>query len=313
MKIEQALVLYLLKNKRISLQGIGTFKIDGAFPEITDNDKPFNIPAESIAFTYDPKANEDADLIDFIVQNTKKIKPLASADLDSFLTLGRQFLNIGKPFNIQNLGTLEKLKSGALEFRPGPLIQRVEAPQLRIEDAGAEPYEQDMFHAYAKNNKSNKSPFIIIGIIILLGVGAWAAWQYGFRSKTNESAEAGDVIVPVPDSPAVISSEHIKDSLAVIKKMADSIKSDSLKLMQKSTGDTVSFNVVVFQSDNKDAAIRRLARLQGLGRQVTMNTNADSTTYKIVNTFALPLKDTAIVLDSLNNRYYRGKAHIELH
>ncbi|MGH2649304.1 MAG: hypothetical protein ACRDE8_17120 [Ginsengibacter sp.] len=114
MKIEQALVLYLLKNKQVSLQGIGTFKIDGAIPDSTDSDKPFVIPAEAISFSYDPRTKEEDDLIDFIVVNTKKIKPLASADLDSFLTLGRQFLNIGKPFTIQNLGTLEKLTSGEL-------------------------------------------------------------------------------------------------------------------------------------------------------------------------------------------------------
>ena len=70
------------------------------------------------------KPSEDNDLIDFIVQNTKKIKPLASADLDSFLTLGRQFLNIGKPFTIQNLGTLEKLKSGDLNLNPGLLYKK---------------------------------------------------------------------------------------------------------------------------------------------------------------------------------------------
>ena len=106
----------LLKHKQISLQGIGTFKIDSSIPENTDNDKAVIIPAESISFIYDPKVKEDDELIDFIVQSTKKIKPLASADLDSFLTLGRQFLNIGKPFTIQNLGTLEKLKSGATRF-----------------------------------------------------------------------------------------------------------------------------------------------------------------------------------------------------
>ena len=129
MKIEQALVLYLLKHKQISLQGIGTFKIDALLPESTDNDKPVVIPPDAISFVYDPKTGEDDELIDFIVQNTKKIKPLASADLDSFLTLGRQFLNIGKPFTIQNLGTLEKLNNGDLEFKPGPSCTKSRSSQ----------------------------------------------------------------------------------------------------------------------------------------------------------------------------------------
>ena len=109
-------MLYLLKNKQISLQGIGTFKLDISLPEVTDNEKPVIIPANAVSFHYDPKVGEEETIVDFIVEHTKKIKPLASADLDSFLTLGRQFLNIGKPFTIQNLGTLDKLKSGELEF-----------------------------------------------------------------------------------------------------------------------------------------------------------------------------------------------------
>lgn len=168
MKIEQALVLYLIKHKQISLQGIGTFKIDGAIPDNSDSDKPVIIPAESISFIYDPKVKEDNDLIDFIVQNTKKIKPLASADLDSFLTLGRQFLNIGKPFTIQNLGTLEKVKSGELEFKPGPLIQKVEVPKAKIEDEGAEKHEENLFNDYQREPASNNGRTLFIVIIIIL-------------------------------------------------------------------------------------------------------------------------------------------------
>ena len=179
MKIEQALVLYLLKHKQISLQGIGTFKIDAIVPESTDSDKPVFIPSDAISFVYDPKTTEDNELIDFIVQNTKKIKPLASADLDSYLTLGRQFLNIGKPFTIQNLGTLEKLKNGDLEFKPGPLIQKVEVPKLKIEDEGAEQHEENLFNDYRRERSGNNSrAVLIIFIIVILGLGSWAAWYF---------------------------------------------------------------------------------------------------------------------------------------
>ena len=43
----------------------------------------------------------------------------ASADLDSYLVLGKQFLNIGKPFIIEGLGVLEKSQQGDYEFRQG--------------------------------------------------------------------------------------------------------------------------------------------------------------------------------------------------
>ncbi len=313
MKIEQALVLYLLKNKQISLQGIGNFKIEGSFPETMDNEKPVIIPPEAISFTYNPKGEEEPDLIDFLVVHTKKIKPLASADLDSFLTLGRQFLNIGKPFTIQNLGTLEKLKSGMLEFRPGPLIQRVETPQTKIEDEGAEPHEENMFHEYGKENTNNRKALVLILIIILLVAGTWAGWHYGFSNKANEQTESNDNnIVPVLDSSASTDSARMKDSVAAAKKINDSTSNDSLKIAQKNITDSVSFNVVVFQTSDKDSAMSRFSRIKKHGTKVIMYTDDDSITFKIAHQFRLPLKDTTKLLDSLNRHFYRGKAHLEL-
>ncbi len=304
MKIEQALVLYLLIHKKISLQGIGTFNIYGAVPENTDNDKPVIIPPESISFKYDPKIKEDEDLIDFIVQNTKKIKPLASADLDSFLTLGRQFLNIGKPFTIQNLGTLEKLKSGELEFTPGPLIQRVEVPKAKIEDEGAEKHEENLFNDYQKAPSSNNSRVLLIAMIaILLGFGSWAAWNYGFK-KTESEPAATDNIVPVQDT-ANISEKQKTDSLAEARRVTDSIAN-----AQKNPADSFTFKVVIKETTNKEIALARLAKLKSFGRKVIMYTN-DSITFKVAEPFMRPLTDTTKVLDSLNNYYYMGKAHIE--
>jgi len=305
-KIEQALVLYLLKHKQISLQGIGTFKIDGAIPETTDNDKPVIIPAEAISFIYDPKIKEDNDLIDFIVQNTKKIKPLASADLDSFLTLGRQFLNIGKPFTIQNLGTLEKVKSGALEFKPGPLIQRVEVPKAKIEDEGAEKHEENLFNDYQRAPASNNSKtlFIVI-IVILVGFGAWAAWNYGFKKSDTEISDNTENIVPIKDT-VDTNQQLAKDPLDRAQKITDSLAN-----LQKNPADSFTFKVVIRETQSKDVALALLQHLKNYGRKVIVYTE-DSINYKVAHPFMLPLSDTTRILDSLNKFYYRGKAHIEI-
>ena len=305
MKIEQALVLYLLKHKQISLQGIGTFKIDGAIPENNDHDKPVIIPAEAISFTYDPKTKEDNELIDFIVLNTKKIKPLASADLDSFLTLGRQFLNIGKPFTIQNLGTLEKLNSGDLVFKPGPVIQKIELPKPKIEDEGGEKYDENLFHDYQKESPpNNRKVFLIILIIALLGLGSWAAWHYGFKKDTAESVPATNNIVPVKDT-VDTTQKQTRDSLAEAQRVTDSIRN-----AQKNPADSFTFKVVLKTTTNKEVALARLAKLKSYGRKVIMYTD-DSITYKVAQPFMLPLSDTTKILDSLNSYYYLGRAHIE--
>lgn len=301
-KIEQALVLYLLKNKQISLQGIGTFSLDIPLPEVTDNDKPVIIPANAVSFQYDPKVGEEETIVDFIVEHTKKIKPLASADLDSFLTLGRQFLNIGKPFTIQNLGTLDKLKSGELEFKPGQLIlQKIEAPK---DITGNDIEENDAENLF--NDYQNKAPgngnriWLTILILVALGFGAWAAWNFLFKKNDKEITQS-ESIVPLPDSSSTNNDSLIKSALPA----------DTATLSQKPITDSVPFNVVVGVATNKQAALARLSKLKKFGRNVIMYTT-DSISYKIAHPFMLPLSDTTKMLDSLNKNYYMGKAYIEI-
>ena len=301
MKIEQALVLYLLKNKQISLQGIGTFRLDVALPEVTDNDKPVIIPANAVSFHYDPKVGEEETIVDFIVEHTKKIKPLASADLDSFLTLGRQFLNIGKPFTIQNLGTLDKLKSGELEFKPGQLIlQKIEAPKGMTENDIEENDAENLFNDYQNKAPNNsKRAWLTILTILILGFGAWVAWNLLFKKNSTEVAPS-ESIVPLPDT-------ALKNNDSLIKSIAPA---DSNNLSQMPMPDSASFKVVVGPATSKQTALVRLAKLKSFGRNVIMYTD-DSITYKIAHTFTLPLSDTTKILDSLNKYYYTGKAFIE--
>jgi hypothetical protein len=309
-KIEQALVLYLLKYKHVSLQGIGSFKIDETLPEHSETEKTSVIPPGAITFTSEPRTGEDIELINFIVENTQKIRPLASADLDSFLTLGKQFLNIGKPFTIQDLGTIEKSNSGVFSFTPGPLIQRPEVPSAKIEDAGAQEFEEE---SQSKPNfllnPGNKRGLFGILIVVLLALATWAIWHFAFQKNNTENLAGNEPIVPISDSAV---TQKMNDSLALVQKIADSSRiADSLKKVSRNAADSFTFKVVVKETTNKQAALARLEKLKNYGRYVIMYTK-DSITYKIAHPFMLPLSDTTRVLDSLNNYYYLGKAHIEI-
>ena len=99
MKIEQLIVQYLYSHKKVTFQGIGTFKLDPsvALPAENEKDKDFVMPENAFQYEYNLKAEEDEGLVQYIVQHTRKILPLASADLESYAILAKQFLNIGKP------------------------------------------------------------------------------------------------------------------------------------------------------------------------------------------------------------------------
>ncbi len=299
LKIEQVLVHYLLKNKFLTLQGIGTLSLDSAVPDSADPEKPIIIPADAITFHYDPKVTEDDKLVDFIVVHTKKIKPLASSDLDSFLSLGRQFLNIGKPFNLHNIGTLEKLNSGELVFIGGQLMApRMEPQRAKIEDEGAEEHEENMFKDYQQDRKSGNGKQTIFAIlfILVLGLIVWGIWRYN-SNKSDENISTTDAVVPVTDS------ARIKDSMSIYTPF------DS-NTINKNLPDISSFKVVVNEFTNAQSASRRLEILKKYNRNVVMFTN-DSITFKVAEPFSLPLSDTTKVMDSLNRYYGKNKTHIE--
>lgn len=301
MKIEQAIVQYLFKTKKLTLEGIGTFLLYNTAPDSADPEKAVPLPEKSVIFHYDPKAKEDPDLVDFIVENTNKIKPLASSDLESFISLGRQFLNIGKPFVLQNLGTLDKLNSGELVFKQGHLVaQKIEPGKVKIEEPETEEKEENLFNDYQKERKSNNAPKAILAVlvVVILGFLGWAVWHYGFSKKNNvESLQSTEPIMPITDS-----SNLKKDSTA-------NAAADSNNIQKNNAGDSITFNIVVRKYRSEGAAMARLKELKYYHRNVIMYTN-DSVIYKVAEPFKLPLSDTTKILDSLK-RYY-AKVYVDI-
>lgn len=289
MKIEQVLVQQLYSNKKITLQGIGSFSLDSSVSLPVDSEKGMVIPENAISFNYNPKEGEDEALIDAIVKHTKKIKPLASADLDSFLMLGRQFLNIGKPFTIEGLGTLDKAQTGELVFIPGQFITpKIEAPKALKENENEE--KSGLFPDYdSEVNSSGRRTFWIIFTIVLLGAAAWAAY-YFFYKKTDQ-----DVVIDTRQE------QRNTDSLAV--------KKDIVTTPEPPT-DGYTFKVVFKETKDKQEALKTFNKYKEYGHKVIMYT-IDSVKYKIAEPFTLPLSDTTHIKDSLNKYFYLGKAHVE--
>ena len=295
-KIEQVLVHFLLKNKILNLQGIGTFHLDAVLPEPTDSDKPVAIPENAISFHYDPKTKEDDDLVNFIVEYTNKIKPLAASDLESFLSLGRQFLNIGKPFTLHKLGTLDKLNSGELVFKAGELIaEKIEPQKVKNEETEQTGEEENLFNDYQKKRKSKTGAKIFYVLLILIGLAliGWAIWGYDFDNNADENITSTEAIIPVTDSPSrnTDSSSNLANPIT-----------DSLTLAQQKPTDSYTFKIVVNEYTTLDAAMKRLSDLKSYGRNVVIYTN-DSVIYKVAEPFTLPLSDTTKILDSLKGYY----------
>ena len=302
MKIEQLLVQHFYQSRKVTLQGMGSFTLSPDVVIPVETDKEIQFPENSIGFQFNPKATEDEALISFIVQQTRKIRPLASADLDSYLVLGKQFLNIGKPFKIEGLGILEKNQIGDYEFKQGNLlVTKMEAAPGALRE---KPEDEDIsFAAIRPKPSGNRKLVLLSALVLLMGLAGWAAWHFLHKKSapanepvnTEEKVETPRILVPVKT-----------DSIQKANPVKDSIPS----AVVIPNGNKTGFRVVFKLTDNREAAVRKMKDLIARGHKVVMYTS-DSVWYKLAEPFQRPLSDTTKIKDSLNKYYYLGKAYIE--
>jgi hypothetical protein len=295
MKIEQLLVQHFYKSGEVTLQGMGTFTLSPDFVMPKDTDKDAEIPDNAILFQYNSRATADVALISFIVQQTGKMKPLAAADLDSYLVLGKQFLNIGKPFKIEGMGMLSKNQQGNLEFSKGHSFHSKQdtLPPALLKEKTENP--EISFASETKPVAGNKKGLLIAIAIIGIGLMATAAW-YFFIKKNNNNVNMATVTANA-------------DTVKTVTTIADSIITNPVNAIPAT--DLYNFKVVFMITTDSAAAVKRMDVLTKRGHKVIMY-KKDSLSYKLAEPFTLPLADTTRIKDSLNSFYYSGRAFIEL-
>ena len=260
-----------------------------------DADGDTLLPSDALSFEYNSKAKEDDELVSYIVQQTKKIKPLASADLDSYVTLGKQFLNIGKPFTIDGIGTLEKNQEGELTFKPGQFVTpKIAAPKALKENEGET--ITGMFGEAGRKPPPNydKKILTMIAAVILLILISWGLYYFVLKGSKQKTLVETTVI----DTPVIKKDTIVAQKIDSVKKVSDS----------------VNFYIVVRDSLTKKRAENVQRKLVSYGHTTVINYSKDSASgiYKIGELFFRPLKDTAVLKDSLFQIYRTAAIHAEL-
>ncbi len=294
MKIEQLIVQQLYNSKSVTLQDIGTFNLspDVAIP--FENDKDSAMPLNAISFEYNKKARQDDELISFIVSQTRKIKSLATSDLESYTLLAKQFLNIGKPFPIEGLGILQKTQEGAIEFSQGNSINaKLESAPVLLKEKSK---EEISFSTPPRETPGKKWVWVLLFFLI----AATAATVYYFVKKDNKETQVMPVSTTVTDTTvvpkdtAIIQPPVVKDTL---------VKPITAVVVN-------SFNIVINEFNTKEAAAKAFARGTSFGHKLLI-LRKDSASYKIVMPFSRPLKDTLQVKDSLR-KYFKANTYVDM-
>lgn len=282
MKIESLLVQYLYNQKSLTLQGIGTFTLHGEIPVAIESDKPQPLPEGAVTFQENKHARQDDGLIQFIVDHTRKILPLATSDLESFSILTKEYLNIGKPFTLDGVGTLLKNQKGVYEFTQGEIVHpKLDNGQMELKEkeAGAISFS-------TPPRKSGKSKNLWIGslvLLILLLVPAIIYYYYEQQPAPVVSTE-NMIVKPVQDS---IPADTLRTALPVVRVPVET--------------DTMRYLVIKTYSDSA-RALREVNRLTGYNHRVR-SLQTDSATYHIIMPILKSIPDTAGVKDSINRLF----------
>lgn len=185
---------YLRENKEVALEKIGTIK--------TLSFSTTDTQAASVEFTANKKIATSPQLVDYIAEKAVKNKNLIASDLESHFSQVREFINIGKSYEIPLVGFIKANKTGVYEFLP---YSEAVKP-LRI---GPQPAKE-------KSSNNNRSVVQLISVLIVIAILAGLGWQaYEFFSQRSKNTTA-EVQPPVQDS-AVTDTVRKIDTTAIQK------------------------------------------------------------------------------------------------
>ena len=307
MKFAPLLAQYLYTHKRLDLPGIGSFILDpSAVVEAEHPKQGKPVQLEGVSFENNSLVKLSPELIAFISAQSGKIKALAGADLESHLELAKQFLNIGKPFMFEGIGSLSKLQAGGYSFTPGTLITD------KIKDTSAkdtsnsiteEPATDYRTVFYAKKTATNwKKPLVILLLLAGIALAIWGGYRvYKKTTAKNNTTPVQEVkkeeTVLVPDTATPL-NQHTAANAAAINTPATTVPAGNYKF--------------VVETATKDRALKRFSKLKNMGLAIQMET-ADSTLFKLFFIFPAAVTDTARITDSLRKTYSPPgmKAYIE--
>ncbi len=314
MKIDQLMVQHFYAAKKVTLQGIGTFTLSPDFIIPGDTDKAIVLPENSVSFQYNAKASEDEDLVNYILQQTRKIKPLAIADLESYIMLATQFLNIGKPLKIEGIGVLEKNQLGEYQFSQSQFINtKTEQAEVKLKEKSSEDVS---FSNEAKTPLNSKKIMAIAAAVIAIAGISLTAW-YFITKKDEADAPLTKNVIEKPQPTIIPNTDTTKkdSGTTMLPQKPDSVvqqKPDSIAPQAPITETgAYTFKIVIKNYTNLFAAQKSYNKLTSYGHKLLLYTT-DSVTYKVAMPFTRPLADTIYARDSVRKTLFGGNPYIEL-
>ena len=275
----------------MDLPGLGTFVLDPSVtiePDTGKHSKPVNL--EGASFESNTSIKESNELIQFISSQTGKIRALAAADLDSHLGLAQQFLNIGKPFLFEGIGSMVKLQSGGFAFTSGLALPALMKDYSVKEISATSPIEEspaEYNSIFARKTKTRwKKPVAVILFLGGLGLAIWGG--YTVYKKTTGKKNNDNTV-----------SENKKQESVLVTDTAKYSRQKDTLATQPTTAKPGNYKFIL-ETATMQRALSRFSKLKTFQWNVQMETK-DSLSYKIFMLLPATAADTIRILDSLSS------------
>lgn len=304
MKLAPLLAEFLYTNRRLDLPGIGSFMLDDSVqPDLELIKAGKETISEGIHFEANPGLREAPDLVNFIASSTGKIKALAAADLDSFLEAARQFLNIGKPYLFEGIGSLSKLQRGEYDFKPGaPVVEKANPRAFKEtaeQEEGQTPNEGFRGIFYAPRAKTNYRKIVFVFLLFAgAGLAIWGGYKV-YKKTTAGNTETARSKETIEDT------QQNEDAAPLQPTIVNPPVSDTTREKSAPPGPVTlpagQFKFVVETAD-KIRGLTRFNKLKSFGLNILMETR-DSVSFKLYFLLPAQVSDTARILDSIKKLY----------
>ncbi len=306
MKIASLLAHFLYTHKKLDLPGIGTFLLDTEIVTETENTKNKQVLLEGVSFIQNSATKEDAVLIDYISSHTGKIKPLASSDLESHLELAKQFMNIGKPFLFDGIGTIAKINRNEYVFTPGIMItepaQEYISHETHLSHGADYPADYKEVFYRKKETPGWKRPLFFILGIAGIALAVWGGYTV-YKNSTADNESGTDV--------SGVSSQPVQtDTVTAELKPADTGQNNitaidtALNTVKTPAMPTPSGSYkFVVETAERERALARFDKLKNSFKLPVLMETKDSLLFKIYFVLAANPADTLRMIDSLQRAY----------
>jgi hypothetical protein len=301
-KFDDHFAAYLYEKKSLSLEGIGTFMLDDKVRVPGGQEKEVFYPIEGLEFTYNPKSVTDENLVIFLVKRLGKIEPLVRSDVEYYLSHIRQFLNIGNPYTIEGIGTLNKTNHRTFEFTPGNFLAAKE--QLT-------PHRENADHNYPVKSKASAGRVFIIIVIALFALSAIGGIGWGIYNFIKNQPISAKISQPQADTIAqpVNTAAATKDSEIINSKSSKSLpapvagnKADMVTITDTAANNLISYKMIFEITKSEERAHSRTAQLNNLQSNTQYDSipiNDSVAYYRLFLPMKVASADTPRIKDSL--------------